>query len=680
MGVLLPALLWTGCSDDLSPRREAPSGKAPALYGDPARLASAAAPRAPLFDPAAGEWQQAGFCCIQTELSPATLYHASSKYLGVFTGMAPYGLGAPRHLAFSTRNGPRSFKPGQPLDPSGMEENWVLVWFAGAPGWTHWDSPWAVFLQHRPVTMKLDADGLHFEFAPHAGDVVLMPLYGYYKPPLEGNEFLARQTLPSQRLETWKWSEGLRTAPLMRLRYWASATREFPLYCEDTFSVDRAEDSLTIRQRFQFHSIPDDWHTQHLKVAPLSPPLALAMQDKDFPARISGPIMDYDYVTPYGPYAGIENADRYDVTFRLLAYVNETEPAALPKTNAPPAVKLAWEQLRDMGRAQFSRPQGFGSDSSAQLPFCSTVLELPWLAKALPYYDDATRSNALANLHQYVREQVLATNRWTLAEIPKGSGRSCHVLECPGNDPGDVSGGAARFRVNLLDTLWTYAHCTGDWDLIRERWDLVKQLSASPAKARWATFGGEANAPLGDTAAACLAMARLAYRVGDLSLYHYACHLFARELVLDWLKLRGLEYFRRHQPWHTMNPMDDDVSLTALADNPPGWQIESPNYPIETAARPVRVALGVFRQRGCGPVLPGLSRPRGATGSGSPRAPVECPVEPFPRASPNAPTASASIRALESAARHAANSSHAGSRARRCPLPGSPASQPGAGP
>jgi hypothetical protein len=50
------------------------------------------------------------------------------------------------------------------LDVTKMEENWLLVWFAGAQGWTNWDTPWAVFLQHNPTSMHLDDAGLHISF------------------------------------------------------------------------------------------------------------------------------------------------------------------------------------------------------------------------------------------------------------------------------------------------------------------------------------------------------------------------------------------------------------------------------------------------------------------------------------------------------------------------------------
>src|SRR5207247_3627224 len=132
---------------------------------------------------------------------------------------------------------------------------WVLVWWAAAQGWTYWDSPWAIYLQHKPASMKLDDDGLHLEFGQPAGDVVLLPLYGYEKLPQQGHEFLARHGLPARKLRTWEWPKGLTRDPLMRLRYWAAATREFPIYCEDSFSVDRARDSVTIRSQFQWRSI-----------------------------------------------------------------------------------------------------------------------------------------------------------------------------------------------------------------------------------------------------------------------------------------------------------------------------------------------------------------------------------------------------------------------------------------
>src|SRR5687767_6927002 len=88
--------------------------------------------------------------CLQTELSPATLFSTENNRISFFTQPEGQGRGAPGYLAFSGRSGPRAFKSGEATEAAHMEENWILVWFSGARGWTNGDSPWAVFLQHKP--------------------------------------------------------------------------------------------------------------------------------------------------------------------------------------------------------------------------------------------------------------------------------------------------------------------------------------------------------------------------------------------------------------------------------------------------------------------------------------------------------------------------------------------------
>jgi hypothetical protein len=561
------------------------SENGPALYGPIKAAPSAHVPRVRPPDARSSDWTNAPLAVLQTELSPATLVHSTSSYLGLFQNMGAHGLGGPSHLAFSTRNGPRSFKKGDALEAIYMEENWVLVWFSGASGWTHWDSPWAVFLQHKPLAMILDDAGLHFQFRHAAGDVVLMPLYGYEKLPLSEPALPGRSLDRSKRPKTWQWSEFLPRNPLMRIRFWASATRDVPVYCEDTFSVDRARDTVTIRQKFQWHSIEDDWATRHHKVAPLSPPLALASQDERFPVSFSESVSDFDLFTAYGPYMGVEEADGFDATFKVLRYINETEASDPPDLAVHPTVAQALDRLRQTAREKFPRADRYQYDHGGLNNFCWAIMGDLWYAKGLPYYDAATRSNALASLRLYFHDDVLVTNRFKHREFPRGSGRFYDILEGPGIGSWGALGDAGKFSADLLETLWAYAHYTGDWDLIRERWPLVKRLFTTPAETRWVGFGRDGIAELGDEAAPCLAMARLAYRVGDIDTYQYACYMFARELVHLEVKQTGADYFREHQPGHTMESMDEEVYLTNLWGDTAGWQIDGPHYPAKTGER-----------------------------------------------------------------------------------------------
>ena len=576
----LTLLAFTGCGDK---REEAPTTGS---YGPPSGKVSAQIERVRPDRSAETPWTNGALSVVQTELSPATLWHSTSRTLSFFANMPQTGLGGPSYVCMSTELGPKIFQPGANIDPQKMRESWFVVWWAGAKGWTNWDSPWFLTLQHRPEKISFDTNGLRFTFRGEAGYAALMPMYGYFKPLPTGSENspFARLKEKKKRILTWEWSKALPADPLARARYWASALREFPIYCEDSFSVDRAHDRVVLRQKFRFISWDDDWKTKHLKLAPVSPVLALAYLD-GFPAEFTKKPDDMQIFTPYGPYFGVEGVDQYDVTLPVLRYLNETEVVDGNVTNTPPIVQSALKKLRDTARAKFSSPDKYNYDHGGLNNFCWAIQGDEWYAKALPYMDDATRSIAIASLKKYFREDVLVTNRFKLREFPKGSGHSYYILEGPGIGSWGVLGDAGKFSANMLQTIWAYAHFTGDWDLIRERWPLIKMLFTTPAETRWVGFGRDAIAELGDEAAPCLAFARLAYKIGDMESYNYACQMFARELAHLWAKQRGAKYFRENQPWHSMEAMDDEVYLTNLWGDLAGWQIDGPKYPAKVGER-----------------------------------------------------------------------------------------------
>ena len=347
----LAGALWCGCDQK---RETAPTQGA---YGPPAAARAREVTRTKVDLSAPQPWKTGGLSVIQAELSPATLYHSTSRTLSFFTRMAETGIGGPKFAAMSTELGPKIFQPGQKIDPALMRESWFVVWFAGATNWTNWDSPWLLTLQRRPAAIHFDTNGLHFTFATNAGYAALMPMYGYYK-----SAQLAQQPLPfyeaiekKKRVLTWEWFKALPADPLARARYWASVLREFPLECEASFNVDAAHDSVTIRQSFRWLSWDDDWNTKHWKLAPVSPVLALAYKE-GLAADFSKKSFDMEICTSHGPYYGVENVDSYDVTLPMLRYVNETAGAGKASTGWSNAscfdawrqahVDGSWESLR----------------------------------------------------------------------------------------------------------------------------------------------------------------------------------------------------------------------------------------------------------------------------------------------------------------------------------------------
>ena len=296
-------------------------------------------------------WTNGEMAVIQSDLSPATLYRCNSKTISFFANMPETGIGGPTFAAIETEQGPKIFKPGDKIDPARLRESWFVVWWAGASGWTNWDSPWFLTLQHRPETIRFDTNGLRFTFSGPAGYTALMPMYGYYKPLQAAQESspFAQLKEKKKRVLTWEWFKALPADPLARARYWASALREFPIRCEESFSVNRGHDSVTIRQSFRWLSWDDDWNTKHLKLAPVSPVLALAYKES-FPVQFSKKPFDMEIPTPFGPFHGIEGADSYDVTLPVLRYVHETIGAGSVVSDEVRAPCFAaWQQAHTSG-------------------------------------------------------------------------------------------------------------------------------------------------------------------------------------------------------------------------------------------------------------------------------------------------------------------------------------------
>ncbi len=489
-------------------------------------------------------WRQEPFYFIQSELSPATLFHCASTQITFFAHMKDSGLGAPTHVGFDTLRGPRIGTNGAPIDASGMAACWVVAWFAGAQGWTNWDSPWAVFLQHKPKAMRLDEDGLHFEFRQPAGDLVMMPLYGYYKPPSPGKDFLVQHGLPGKKITTWEWEKFLPRELLMRVRYWAGATREMPITCDETFSVDGAKDTVTIRHRFEWLSLDDDWRTPHLKMAPVSPVLALATKAGKFPVKFSRKPLDLEMPTPYGPYLSVEGVNSFDVTLDVLKYVNETEAADSPRTNAHPLVARAMVRLRELLPVEPEEPY--------------------FAAKALPYLEPEMRKDVAARTRA-VLSKALSRAEILMAQMERTGGQ---------NTEGDLE--RHLFKVGLSESLWAYSHATGDWSLAQQSWPVMKKLLSGRAGVRWAWTPSVDHPLVGDGAAHCLAVARMAHRLGDTDTYNRACHRFARELAHQHAMRTGAEYFRKQQPWHSMVAMPEGIHLESSRQRGSGWDFDAP--------------------------------------------------------------------------------------------------------
>lgn len=560
-----------------------PLSAQPPLYGERGKDLSDFWPKSPHYDITVS--YEEGSFLLSTELSPAILIHSSQNQILLFANMDKWGLSSPTFCAIPLRQGIRILERGASLSSPSQSAPWLLVWFSGAEGWSEWDAPLLLVLQHRLKKISLTHEGLSLTFPEKAGDIVLMPLYGYYKPPQQGKDFLSKYNLPSKNIRPWQWKKGLPQEVVDRCGYLSKVLRAYPIYVEERFAI--SGDTLIIRENFKWRYIRDDWETKPLRLAPLPPTLALALwasnhkyAEKPFPMLISHPIKDPDIPTPYGPWMGIESVDTYEVRFPLLSYVHIMEEPKLPDLESAPNVikeALAWIVNRMKEKFQGKDWQEIW-DHGGAVNYCWQVMGDRWYAKAIPYLPEEVGKKVKWVLGEYMRNFVLKEENYKPF-------KGMLLLVGPGIGTWGGYDDAGKFSSNLLETLWCYAHFCDDWGLIRGRWELIKRFFITPLECDWKSFGRYAIAEMGDEAAPPLYMARLAYMANDYDTYTFACYIFVRELVHHYVKQVGSEYFRLYQPWQSLEFMPKEVYLTNLWGDLAGWQMDGPTYPKETGER-----------------------------------------------------------------------------------------------
>jgi hypothetical protein len=518
---------------------------------------------------------------LSTELCPAILIRTESASITLFGNLRAWGLGAPAACFVPVSGGAQSLRTGE-TSRAVPAQAWLLVSFAGATGWRYFDAPVLVVLQHRPQSIRLDEDGLHLQFARKGGDIVVALLYGYEKPLQKDVSFPVKTRL--EAVKTWQWQNGLPKEVQGRCSRLCRILRAFPIYADERFTIEG--DDLILQTRYTYHVVRDDWNTPAVKLAPLPPVLALAWlagqqgwAKKPFPMQVEGTIEDPDIMTPYGPWLGVRDADTFTIRFPLLRYVHTHEQYPLPSGQLHPVPQRALDWVRERLSQKFATEdwQQVWDHGGAE-NYCWQVMGDRWYAKALPYLPHPVQQRVKASLQGYMRQHVLREEHYQPF-------RGMLLLVGPGIGTWGGYDDAGKFSSNLLETLWCYAHYTQDWETIRQHWKTIQKFFITPLECDWKSFGRYAIAELGDEAAPPLYMARMAYQVGDHETYRFACYIFVRELVHHYVKQVGHRYFVQRQPWHSMEPMPENVYLTNLWGDIAGWQIDGPTYPRQTGER-----------------------------------------------------------------------------------------------
>ncbi|MGA2617223.1 MAG: hypothetical protein ABSF26_06390 [Thermoguttaceae bacterium] len=358
---------------------------------------------------------------------------------------------APRNYALSDGNTVRLgtlTSQGQPVSLGPAEKGWLLLWY-GADAWfltgatvsqpltgdrvniAAGDAPMLMVFSRTP-TVRLTGDegmgpegSLVLTFPKPGAKMVLLPLLGHRLPPAA---------------ETKAWSSGgsLRKEIIARCDWWAERLAEFPHSVRETARYDAASDAAVFHEQFTFVTV----RAGGRRFAPLPPVLELARQRK-FPIVVTGTVEQSGLETYCGPYAGVSNAERYEVRIAgLTKYAREAmgQPAVSPPYSNPGAgavearLKVEIDRVLAAGHlTPFDLPfktswyWGNREASQVRLLYSAPGQSLSTLARTLPYLDGPRRQKVL----EYMRAERAAFPPETVDHLPYDKGARREVAPLP---------------------------------------------------------------------------------------------------------------------------------------------------------------------------------------------------------------------------------------------------------
>ncbi|MGD8237726.1 MAG: hypothetical protein PVH68_04200, partial [Armatimonadota bacterium] len=456
-----------------------------------------------------------------SRLTPAILLETGAPTLDLFAGRKWVGEGVTREqgqttlvppwIAYTADGQARVARTAEAPSLSDMDEPWVLLWYGQEATFYRTsvpniifkmqplkdymrdgyfipaDLPLLVVFQRRPRELQRTDDALRFTFdAAGTRAIALVPPLGFYHPPVS---------------TTAAWARGLPEDIVKRCRTWARRLGAFPLTCAESRQISDDGGTVTIRQRFTYLDIADDWDTPAERLAPI-PPVAAMAERYGFPVKVSGDAAPLAIPTHSGPYTGVAGSDTVEVTISGLdRYINE-EPATPVPTS--PEAQLLVEELRDevRGMVQAGRlaPAMCIAPKSIhrmRFLFANPGEPLLALAEAMPYLDEAGKRAATA----YALDTIGWRHPLTAHTIPNYEGARREYFEpaTPGQFVEVAGRDGARMestwiperdRANNLYALWALARASGQWDLVRGMWDEAKSMAISARDhAEWATCG-----------------------------------------------------------------------------------------------------------------------------------------------------------------------------------------------
>ena len=509
---------------------------------------------------------------VLSAVHPAFRVGTKAKKLCVFDMAKHYGTNLPTRAAGVVDGKVIVGKADKRFPVAGLSENWLLVWFSGNPAYKEFDVPWLFVFRHK--LRGMDATGaLIFDFGPRGvGEMLGMPLYGV--------------TL-QRPAETAKWDKNLPDDVVTACRRWSRILAAAPGTPERTFTVDFANDRLTVHDKFTHRLLRDDWNTRAEKIAPVYPLLPLTLATGAISGALHAPARDLEYATLHGPLHAVPG-DSVTMQFRdILHFVSEVREVRQAADS--PAKKRLLARLDALLQASLAelREKPFFPKMIWNEKFVVGKLECGFsdLLDALRYADEKTAAALRSELIKTAEPWLLydgmipekfhpllkkiVRNRTALALVTSPTGKE--LLTYRPNET-DYAIDSCCWEALRLYAIWDYARICDRRQYVRDNWTRIKQFyNLIPNSHAWPlgiSFDSYAGLRVGNGLqetgimhAGMCAAARMAYDLGDIETRDRAAYYASMQLCGLVGAMSANQYLRDHRPTVAGSTRDADVQF-----------------------------------------------------------------------------------------------------------------------
>jgi len=89
-----------------------------------------------------------------------------------------------------------------------------------------------------------------------------------------------------------------------KCRFWSKVLLAYITDCHEKYSIDKEQETVTIKQEFKYKELKDDWGTKSVKIAPYPPTLNL-VRTYCPDVQLLNKALDLEFPTKYGPLAAV---------------------------------------------------------------------------------------------------------------------------------------------------------------------------------------------------------------------------------------------------------------------------------------------------------------------------------------------------------------------------------------